>query len=202
MRGLPVGRVLPLLLSPDAELRREVASAMRSLEKANAHREEEVERAAHPAGSALGVLPEPAALVSMLGAVLHAVGRNQEPNPRMHRGAVAMANYFLLKRVAARLGEDATACGRIASPADVTALMRTSVSAALAPRLSAFLAALVAAVIVTAYAKFEARAAGPWAAENNAWVGIGASAAAVAISAGLVACLARVSGLPERQGAL
>ena len=193
MRGLPVGRVLPLLLSPDAELRREVASALRSLEHNIAHREVE---------GALGVLPEPVALVSMLGAVLHAVGKNQEPNPRMHRGAVAMANYFLLKRVAARLGEDATACGRIASPADVTALMRTSVSAALAPRLLAFLAALVAAVIVSAYAKFEARAAGPWAAENNAWVGIGASAAAVAISAGLVACLARVSGLPERQGAL
>ena len=193
MRGLPVGRVLPLLLSPDAELRREVASALRSLEHNIAHREVE---------GALGVLPEPVALVSMLGAVLHAVGKNQEPNPRMHRGAVAMANYFLLKRVAARLGEDATACGRIASPADVTALMRTSVSAALATRLLAFLAALVAAVIVSAYVKFEARAAGPWAAENNAWVGIGASAAAVAISAGLVACLAMVSGLPERQGAL
>jgi hypothetical protein len=203
MRGLPVGRVLPLLLSPDAELRREVASAMRSLEHNIAHREVEVDHGSVDAErSALGVLPEPVALVSMLGAVLHAVGKNQEPNPRMHRGAVAMANYFLLKRVAARLGEDATACGRIASPADVTALMRTSVRAALAPRLSAFLAALVAAVIVTAYAKFEARAAGPWAAENNAWVGIGASAAAVAISAGLVACLARVSGLPERQGAL
>ena len=57
-------------------------------------------------------------------------------------------------------------------------------------------------MIVSAYAKFEARAAGSWAAENNAWVGIAASAAAVAISAGLVACLARVSGLPERQGAL
>lgn len=203
MRGLPVGRVLPLLLSPDAELRREVASALRSLEHNIAHREVEVDHASVDAErGALGVLPEPVALVSMLGAVLHAVGKNQEPNPRMHRGAVAMANYFLLKRVAARLGEDATACGRIASPADVTALMRTSVRAALAPRLSAFLAALVAAVIVTAYAKFEARAAGPWAAENNAWVGIGASAAAVAISAGLVACLARVSGLPERQGAL
>ena len=44
MRGLPVGRVLPLLLSPDAELRREVASAMRSLEHNIAHREVEVEK--------------------------------------------------------------------------------------------------------------------------------------------------------------
>ena len=199
MRGLPVGRVLPLLLSPDAELRREVASAMRSLEKANAHREEEVERAAHPAGSALGVLPEPAALVSMLGAVLHAVGRNQEPNPRMHRGALAMAHYFSLKRLGARLGEDVRARDRIASSADLTALMRASVRAAVAPHLAATLAALVAAVCVAAYAKRSA-----WAAADDVdlWVGIGASAAAVAISAGLVALLAMAAGPPERQRAL
>lgn len=198
MRGLPVGRVLPLLLSPDAELRREVASAMRSLEHNIAHREVEVDHASVDAErGARGVLPEPVALVSMLGAVLHAVGKNQEPNPRMHRGAVAMASYFSLKRVAARLGEDTTA---IRNPADVTTLMRASVRAALAPRLSAFLAALVVAVSVTAYAKFEARAAAT-AADDNVWVGIGASATAVAISAGLVACLARVTGLPERQRA-
>ena len=199
MRGLPVGRVLPLLLSPDAELRREVASAMRSLEKANAHREEEVERAAHPAGSALGVLPEPAALVSMLGAVLHAVGRNQEPNPRMHRGALAMAHYFSLKRLGARLGEDVRARDRIASSADLTALMRASVRAAVAPHLAATLAALVAAVCVAVYAKRSA-----WAAADDVdlWVGIGASAAAVAISAGLVALLAMAAGPPERQRAL
>jgi len=199
MRGLPVGRVLPLLLSPDAELRREVASAMRSLEQANAHREEEVERAAHPAGSALGVLPEPAALVSMLGAVLHAVGRNQEPNPRMHRGALAMAHYFSLKRLGARLGEDVRARHRIISSADLTALMRASVRAAVAPHLAATLAALVAAVCVAVYAKRSA-----WVAADDVdlWVGIGASAAAVAISAGLVALLAMAAGPPERQRAL
>ena len=199
MRGLPVGRVLPLLLSPDAELRHEVASAMRSLEQANAHREEEVERAAHPAGSALGVLPEPAALVSMLGAVLHAVGRNQEPNPRMHRGALAMAHYFSLKRLGARLGEDVRARDRIASSADLTALMRAAVRAAVAPHLAATLAALVAAVCVAAYAK---RSAWEAADDVDLWVGIGASAAAVAFSAGLVALLAMAAGPPERQRAL
>ena len=199
MRGLPVGRVLPLLLSPDAELRREVASAMRSLEQANAHHEEEVERAAYPAGSALGVLPEPVALVSMLGAVLHAVGRNQEPNPRMHRGALAMAHYFSLQRLGARLGEDVRARDRITSPADLTALMRASVRAALAPHLAATLAALVAAVCVAAYAK---RSAGEAADDVDMWTGIGASAAAVAISAGLMALLAMTVGPPERRRAL
>ena len=72
---------------------------------------------------------------------------------------------------------------------------------ALAPRLSAFLAALVAAVSVTAYAKFEARAAAT-AADDNVWVGIGASATAVAISAGLMALLAMTVGPPERRRAL
>lgn len=199
MRGLPVGRVLPLLLSPDAKLRREVASAMRSLEQANAHRGEEVERAAPPAGSALGVLPEPVALVSMLGAVLHAVGRNQEPNPRMHRGALAMAHYFSLQRLGARLGKDVRARNRITSPADFTALMRASVRAALAPHLAATLAALVAAVCVAVYAK---RSAGEAAEDVDMWTGIGASAAAVAISAGLVALLAMTVGPPERRRAL
>ena len=198
MRGLPVGRVLPLLLSPDAELRREVASAMRSLEQAK-HRGEEVERAAPPAGSALGVLPEPVALVSMLGAVLHAVGRNQEPNPRMHRGALAMAHYFSLQRLGARLGKDVRARNRITSPADFTALMRASVRAALAPHLAATLAALVAAVCVAVYAK---RSAGEAAEDVDMWTGIGASAAAVAISAGLVALLAMTVGPPERRRAL
>ena len=43
-----------------------------------------------------------------------------------------------------------------------------------------------------------------WAAADDVdlWVGIGASAAAVAISAGLVALLAMAAGPPERQRAL
>jgi hypothetical protein len=52
---------------------------------------------------AAGALPEPVALISMLGEALHAAGKNHIPNPRIHRGAVAMAQYFHLKRVAARL---------------------------------------------------------------------------------------------------
>ena len=200
MRGLPVGRVLPLLLSPDAAMRREVASAMWRLERDAAHRE--VELLGNPRKlSADGVLssgglPDSVALVSMLGAVLHAVGKNQEPNPRMHRGAVAMAHYFSLERLGARLGENVTRRGRTASTADVTAMMHASMRAALAPRLLMFLAALVAAVCVAVYAKSEARAV----ADNpDAWAGIGASVAAVALSAWLVSCLARVSGLPERK---
>ena len=90
------------------------------------------------------------ALVSMLGAVLHAVGRNQEPNPRMHRG-VWRWRRFSLQRLGARLGVRAR--NRITSPADFTALMRASVRAALAPHLAATLAALVAAVCVAVYAK-------------------------------------------------
>ena len=88
---------------------------------------------------------------------------------------------------------------RIASSADLTALMRASVRAAVAPHLAATLAALVAAVCVAAYAKRSA-----WAAADDVdlWVGIGASAAAVAISAGLVALLAMAAGPPERQRAL
>ena len=75
-------------------------------------------------------------------------------------------------------------------------MMHASMRAALAPLLLMFLAALVAAVCVAVYAKSEARAV----ADNpDAWAGIGASVAAVALSAWLVACLARVSGLPERK---
>merc|ERR1719352_796228 len=102
-------------------MRREVASAMWRLERDAAHRE--VELLGNPRKlSADGVLssgglPDSVALVSMLGAVLHAVGKNQEPNPRMHRGAVAMAHYFSLERLGARLGEDVRARDRIASSA-------------------------------------------------------------------------------------
>ena len=192
MRGLPVGRVVPLLLSPDAELRREVANAMWCLEQDAAQRDT---RQTSATGSASGVLPEPVALVSMLGAVLHAVGKNQEPNPRMYRGAEAMAAYFSLKRVKARLGKNVTTRGQIASPADIAAMIHTSMRAALTPHLFAFLAALVAVVCVTAYAKSKAGTS----ANADAWMGIAASAAAVAFSAWLVVFLARVTGLPERK---
>ena len=110
-----------------------------------------------------------------------------------------MAHYFSLQRLGARLGEDVRARDRITSPADLTALMRASVRAALAPHLAATLAALVAAVCVAAYAK---RSAGEAADDVDMWTGIGASAAAVAISAGLMALLAMTVGPPERRRAL
>ena len=75
MRGLPVGRVLLLLLARGRRAAPRCSrAAMRRLEQATAHHEEEVERAAHErrqrARRSPGVFP--VALVSMLGAVLRA----------------------------------------------------------------------------------------------------------------------------------
>ena len=118
MRGLPVGAAIPLLLTPDRELREEVVDAMSRLE---------FSRTA-PAGGASPArtdsdgtttdsetthegdeddapqMPPPVALLSMLGAVLAARAVGLEANPRLERGAAAMARYFCLEHTAARIG--------------------------------------------------------------------------------------------------
>ena len=119
MRGLPVGAAIPLLLTPDRELREEVVDAMSRLE---------FSRTA-PAGGASPArtdsdgttdsetththegdeddapqMPPPVALLSMLGAVLAARARGLKANPRLERGAAAMTRYFCLEHTAARIG--------------------------------------------------------------------------------------------------
>tara|TARA_B110000977_G_scaffold121805_1_gene156639 strand:- start:23 stop:2878 length:2856 start_codon:yes stop_codon:yes gene_type:complete len=105
MRGLPVGSPLPLFLSPDHALRSEVISAMWRLERETT-RKDGLNDADANSNDECGVLPDPLALIAMLGSVLHAVGSDCEPNPRMHRGAVAMATFFNLPIVASRLNVD------------------------------------------------------------------------------------------------
>ena len=106
MRGLPVGRVLPLLLSPDAELRREWRRDAEPRAGKRAPREEV--GAAPPAGSALGVLPNPWRWFPCW-APCCTRWAGTRGNPRMHRGALAMAHYFSLQRLGARLGDGARA---------------------------------------------------------------------------------------------
>ena len=117
MRGLPVGRAIPLLFTPDVALAAEVTAALDALEQTIDARESgrlcESDPRAYDRGEDLAddqvpgvVLPDPVALLSMLGTVLAAFDRGFEPQPRMLRGAVAMARYFNLERTAARLDVD------------------------------------------------------------------------------------------------
>ena len=132
MRGLPVGATVPLLLTPDKDLREELLEAMSHLEA-----KIENERVQHTTQKAArisrrssnrkkplrsideqeecknsdpdlseAVLPNPKALISMLGSVLAAHNRGQEQNPRMWHGVTAMMNYFRMWHTAYRLKMD------------------------------------------------------------------------------------------------
>ena len=120
MRGLPVGAAIPLLLTPDKELRLEVVDAMNRLEwsrnaRAGANspsRFSDVSSDVTTDSEDNGdeddqpQMPPPVALISMLGAVLAARNRGLDAAPRLARGAAAMTRYFRLEHTARRIGCD------------------------------------------------------------------------------------------------
>ena len=148
MRGLPVGHPLPLFLTPDHDLRMEVMSAMWRLEQEIAQKELLENAGDETCDENTGVLPEPLALISMLGSVLHAERCGHDPHPRMHRGAVAMAKYFNLQIVAARLQVDLNTNKQI-SPADVSDFFSKSVSKILKSGTVMLFSAAVLSLFVT-----------------------------------------------------
>lgn len=172
MRGLPVGRAIPLLFTPDVALAAEVTAALDALEQTIDARESgrlcESDPRAYDRGEDLAddqvpgvVLPDPVALLSMLGTVLAAFDRGFEPQPRMLRGAVAMARYFNLERTAARLDVDLrpeTSAKRVARE---IARAGAGALAATARAVTRARIALLAVALAAAWSRLAALLAGP-----------------------------------------
>jgi hypothetical protein len=185
MRGLPVGHPLPLFLTPDHDVRHEVVRAMWRLEREIEQRKAESNSDAEwntDDDDSKGVLPEPLALVSMLGSVLHAVGRDHFSNPRMYRGAVAMAKYFNLTHVANRLNVDLSTNKRV-SAKDVSEFFANSICKILKGGRLVLFAAVVLSTCMAVFfgTDFVSRA------EKNGRLGFAASVVTVALSVALIA---------------
>jgi hypothetical protein len=172
MRGLPVGCAIPLLFTPDVALAAEVTAALDALEQTIDARESgrlcESDPRAYDRGEDLAddqvpgvVLPDPVALLSMLGTVLAAFDRGFAPQPRMLRGAVAMARYFNLERTAARLDVDLrpeTSAKRVARE---IARAGAGALAATARAVTRARIALLAVALAAAWSRLAAHLVGP-----------------------------------------